>query len=104
MHMHSLFCAKNIVRLYFIITELISKQNAIYRNIIERGRFSRKVPVLEGNFTKKETTEWHDMMKFRIAIDQRVFGQALKSSTVKTFVLSFHHRVLKLYSDSLCSI
>jgi len=46
----------------------------------------------------------YGVMKFRIAIDQRVFGQALKSSTVKTFVLSFHHRVLKLYSDSLCSI
>ena len=36
-----LFCANWIARLYFISSELFSKQNSIFRKIIGKGRFSK---------------------------------------------------------------
>ena len=47
-----LFCANWIACLYFISSELFSKQNTIFRKIIGRGQFSSKVP-LGGRFYKR---------------------------------------------------
>ena len=86
MHLHSLLCANKIVRLYFISTGLILKQNAIYRKIIERVRFSRKVPV-RGRFYKKGWRPLHGMVQFSdtsspVALHVQCHIQAKKNMTL----------------------
>jgi len=53
-----LFCANQIARLFFIIWELFSKQNTIFRKIIETGAIFKNCACTGANLQKKVENHW----------------------------------------------